>query len=262
MIQETKSERIVCYNHPDRETTLRCNRCERPICADCAVLTPTGYRCKECVRGQQKIFDTARWIDYPVAFIIAAALSSIGLLLLRMVGFWFIVLFIAPVVGVIIAEAVRRAVGRRRSRRRPLAHRSGEALGRGGARPGGADRVLVGGLGGGRGGALQHFGDLLAKVFLRRFLRGRGFYRGRRLCLAFFSFPPGRLFLQLVELFTQLENLKALLAAGAVGKLFYVEVDYWHGLGPTWTGWEWGGSERLSADRQPGGSPPEGEHDG
>ena len=21
-----------CYNHPDRETMLRCNRCERPIC--------------------------------------------------------------------------------------------------------------------------------------------------------------------------------------------------------------------------------------
>jgi predicted dehydrogenase len=36
------------------------------------------------------------------------------------------------------------------------------------------------------------------------------------------------------------ENLKSLLAAGAVGRLFYVEVDYWHGLGPEWTGWEWG----------------------
>jgi hypothetical protein len=124
MIQETKSERIVCYNHPERETTLRCNRCERPICADCAVLTPTGYRCKECVRGQQKIFDTARWIDYPVAFIIAAVLSAIGLLLLQMVagflgGIWLImiVLFLSPVIGMIISEAVRRAVQRRRSRR-------------------------------------------------------------------------------------------------------------------------------------------------
>jgi predicted dehydrogenase len=36
------------------------------------------------------------------------------------------------------------------------------------------------------------------------------------------------------------ENLKALLAAGAVGKLFYLEVDYWHGLGPSWSGWQWG----------------------
>lgn len=47
------------------------------------------------------------------------------------------------------------------------------------------------------------------------------------------------------------ENLKSLLAGGAVGKLFYVEVDYWHGLGPHWTGHEWarsrsgGGSTML-----------------
>ena len=50
---------IYCANHPAVETTLRCNRCGKPICAECAVRTPTGYRCKECVRGQQKIFDTA-----------------------------------------------------------------------------------------------------------------------------------------------------------------------------------------------------------
>jgi predicted dehydrogenase len=36
------------------------------------------------------------------------------------------------------------------------------------------------------------------------------------------------------------ENLKSLLSAGAVGELFYLEVDYWHGLGSSWPGWEWG----------------------
>jgi len=47
------------------------------------------------------------------------------------------------------------------------------------------------------------------------------------------------------------ENLRSLLAAGAIGKLFYVEVDYWHGLAPWWTGWHWahktenGGSTML-----------------
>jgi predicted dehydrogenase len=34
------------------------------------------------------------------------------------------------------------------------------------------------------------------------------------------------------------ENLKSLLAAEAVGKLFYVEVDYWHGLAQWWHGFE------------------------
>lgn len=103
-----------CYNHPNRETLLRCNRCERPICTECAVLTPTGYRCKECVRGLQKNYDTARWIDYPVAILIAGVLSYLGGGLAAIMGFFTI--FIAPVAGVIIAEAVRWAVKRRRSR--------------------------------------------------------------------------------------------------------------------------------------------------
>jgi predicted dehydrogenase len=35
-------------------------------------------------------------------------------------------------------------------------------------------------------------------------------------------------------------NLKSLVTTGAIGDLFYVEVDYWHGLGRWWTGFEWG----------------------
>lgn len=103
----------VCYNHPNRETMLRCNNCNRPICSECAVLTPTGYRCKECIRGQQKIFNTANSIDYPAAFVVAGLLSFFGSLLAGLLGFWS--LFIAPVAGTIIAEAVRWAIRRHRS---------------------------------------------------------------------------------------------------------------------------------------------------
>ncbi len=41
------------------------------------------------------------------------------------------------------------------------------------------------------------------------------------------------------------DNLKSLLAAGAVGQLFYVEVDYWHGLTPSWPGWQWGHTRQF-----------------
>jgi len=109
---------LYCYVHPQRETLLRCNRCERPICQSCAVLTPTGYRCKECVKGQQKIFDTARWWDYPLAFITAGTLSYFGSLVAGLFGFF--VIFIAPVAGMIIAEAVRFVVRRRRSKPIPI----------------------------------------------------------------------------------------------------------------------------------------------
>jgi UDP-N-acetyl-2-amino-2-deoxyglucuronate dehydrogenase len=41
------------------------------------------------------------------------------------------------------------------------------------------------------------------------------------------------------------QNLKALLAAGAVGDLFFVEVNYWHEIGPWWAGFEWGRTKAL-----------------
>jgi len=105
---------MYCYAHPQRETLLRCNRCERPMCQSCAVLTPTGYRCKECVRGQQKTFDTTRWWDYPVAVVTAGVLSYVGGRIANVFGFFTIL--VAPVAGMIIAEAVRFVVRKRRSK--------------------------------------------------------------------------------------------------------------------------------------------------
>ena len=104
-----------CENHPTVESTLRCNRCDKPICAKCAVLTETGYRCKECVRMQQKTFDTATTLDYLLAIGIAVILSFIGSLIVSRIGFFTI--FLAPFAGIIIAEAVRRAIQRRRAKR-------------------------------------------------------------------------------------------------------------------------------------------------
>jgi len=39
----------VCYRHPDRETYIRCTRCERPICPDCMISAAVGFQCPECV---------------------------------------------------------------------------------------------------------------------------------------------------------------------------------------------------------------------
>jgi hypothetical protein len=113
---------LTCYVHPGRTTLLRCNNCERPICTSCAIRTPTGYRCKECVRGQQKLFDTATWVDYVAGFITAAVLGGISSLLVNligsMVGFFAFFLIAAgtSTAGVIIAEACRFVTRRHRSR--------------------------------------------------------------------------------------------------------------------------------------------------
>jgi len=118
---------LYCANHPKVETTLRCNNCEKPICPKCAVLTPTGYRCKECVRGQQKVFETSQWYDTLVAFVIASILSFAGSWLATLLG--FLSIFIAPIAGGIIAEAVRFAVRKRRSRNLFLITGAAVALG-------------------------------------------------------------------------------------------------------------------------------------
>lgn len=115
----TNSETLYCYIHPNRATVLRCNRCERPICTEDAIRTPTGYRCPNCIREQQKVFDTAQWRDYVVAFIVAAVGSAIasGLVLL-VSGFFFGlgVLFLAPGAGALIGNLVLSATARRRSK--------------------------------------------------------------------------------------------------------------------------------------------------
>jgi small-conductance mechanosensitive channel len=118
---ESTTETLYCYVHPNRETSLRCNNCNRPICAACAVRTPTGYRCRECVKGQQKVFNTSEWYDYISGFIVAALLSAVAAFLVTLIGGigffgWFLIAAGAPTAAVVIAEGVRMATRRRRSR--------------------------------------------------------------------------------------------------------------------------------------------------
>lgn len=118
---ETVSTATYCYIHPDRETGLRCKRCEKPICASCAQRTPTGYLCRECVRSHQKSFDTAEWYDYALGFITAAFLSGVAAFLVTLIGGigffgWFLILAGAPLAGAAIAESVRLVTSRRRSK--------------------------------------------------------------------------------------------------------------------------------------------------
>jgi hypothetical protein len=109
----TDNEILTCYKHPDRETYLRCNKCDRPICASCAVRTPTGYRCKECVRGQEKKFDNAQILDYVIASLVSAAIAFFGSYVARFLGFF--TLLLAPLASMLISEAVLKLTRGRNS---------------------------------------------------------------------------------------------------------------------------------------------------
>ncbi len=121
------NETLTCYKHPNRETMLRCNKCERPICSQCAVQTPTGYRCKECVRGQQKVFSNAQAGDFIIAVVLAVGLSYFGSYIPSFIGFFTI--FASPFVGTLIVEAIKKLTRNRRSRPLFIATTVAAALG-------------------------------------------------------------------------------------------------------------------------------------
>jgi hypothetical protein len=109
-------EVLYCANHPNVETMLRCNRCGKLICTRCAVQTPVGYRCKQCLGQQQAAFYTGGSVDYLIAGAIALVLSAIASYLMTLLGAWFFAIILGPTIGIGIAEAIRWAVRRRRSK--------------------------------------------------------------------------------------------------------------------------------------------------
>lgn len=118
----TVNEATGCYWHPMVETGLRCNRCRRHICTQCARRSPVGYKCPACVRNIQDKYFNGKWWDYLVAPLIAWPLSTLAAFfftyLLGGIGWfsWFLSITTAPVVAGLIAESVRWTVRRRRSR--------------------------------------------------------------------------------------------------------------------------------------------------
>jgi hypothetical protein len=107
------AEPMYCVNHPRVETLLRCNRCGKPICPRCAVQTPVGYRCRECVSAQQQVFYAGfRPIHYVTAAAVALPLSLLAGWLLPNLGWYTIIL--GPLAGGGIAEAAHWAIRRQR----------------------------------------------------------------------------------------------------------------------------------------------------
>jgi MFS family permease len=105
-------DRLFCYRHPDRETWIRCGRCDRPICTSCAMQGPVGSRCKQCGK---LAFDpltsfTAQQLLLGVATAVGAGIVA-GFIAAR-IGFFSI--FISYFAGMFIADIVQRVTGYKR----------------------------------------------------------------------------------------------------------------------------------------------------
>jgi hypothetical protein len=101
-------------SEPEDMGGLRCNRCNKPITAAEAILTPTGYRCRDCVRQQQKVFDNTKGADLVIGFVVSGILAFAGSWLANRVS--YLVFLIAPGIGLLIYNSVRFLLKRRRSR--------------------------------------------------------------------------------------------------------------------------------------------------
>ncbi|HEY5629587.1 MAG TPA: hypothetical protein VIR16_08760 [Candidatus Limnocylindrales bacterium] len=101
--------RLFCYRHPDRETWVRCGRCDRPICTQCAMQGPVGFRCRECGRPVRDPMSSFT----PTQLLGGLAVSFGGGLLTALIAnrFGFFALFVAFFAGGLIAQAITRVTG-------------------------------------------------------------------------------------------------------------------------------------------------------
>ncbi|MFD7645183.1 rhomboid family intramembrane serine protease [Kitasatospora sp. NPDC059795] len=52
----------TCFRHSDRESYVRCTRCDRNVCPDCRRDAAVGYQCVECVKSGHQSVRQARTV--------------------------------------------------------------------------------------------------------------------------------------------------------------------------------------------------------
>lgn len=109
---------MKCAAHPEIETSLRCNKCGKPICPKCMVQTPVGARCPDCARLNRLPTFSISTRTYLKALGTglgtAIICGIIWWMARRWVPFPYLNLLLAPGVGYVVGEIVSRSVNRKR----------------------------------------------------------------------------------------------------------------------------------------------------
>ena len=138
-LAQPAGERLACTVHPNRETMLRCNRCGRPMCTECAVRHPVGLRCRECVnQTRSPIYQVsggtatlAGVVALVAGLLVGVALILFGNLLFAFGPFFGLILtfIVGGALGRFIAGVVQRVVPRKRGRAMVVALSAGILVG-------------------------------------------------------------------------------------------------------------------------------------
>lgn len=112
-----ESDINYCAVHPERDTELRCNRCERYMCIDCAKRTPVGYTCHQCVRSHENRFFEGTSLDYALVAVVGALGGAITAFVTSLLGGILLLgIVVAPALGGTTAQIALQVTGRRRGR--------------------------------------------------------------------------------------------------------------------------------------------------
>jgi hypothetical protein len=104
--------RLFCYRHPNRETWVRCGRCDRPICPQCAMQGPVGFRCKTCGKPAYDPLTSLKPGQAVAGGLVAVGAGTLGGLIGLQLGFFIIIVgFFA---GGLISDLVMRFTGFKR----------------------------------------------------------------------------------------------------------------------------------------------------
>lgn len=83
----------TCYRHPQRETYIRCQRCERGICPDCMREASVGFQCPDCVgqaakasRQNQAVYGGQRSADPRLTTYVLMGLNALVWLAITATG--------------------------------------------------------------------------------------------------------------------------------------------------------------------------------
>jgi hypothetical protein len=105
-------DRLFCYRHPERETWVRCGRCDRPICPRCAMQGPVGFRCRDCGRPAFDPLTSFTTVQAVGGLGVAIGAGILVALIASRIGFFSIL--ISYFAGGVIAEGVIRVTGYKR----------------------------------------------------------------------------------------------------------------------------------------------------
>ena len=105
-------DQLFCYRHPDRETWLRCGRCDEPICTKCAVQGPVGSRCRQCgvLRNDPLTSFTPRQLVLGTGAAIVA--GGVAGFVATYIGYFSII--VGYFAGRLVADVVTRVIGYKR----------------------------------------------------------------------------------------------------------------------------------------------------